>query len=85
MYAHLYLDDFTDAMAALGAMATGPSYGGNVVPCGVSVRLIRKRLGHTGVQLACSKWNHTLACKFPLMSHSPGSRALHIDLAQLLP
>jgi hypothetical protein len=32
VYAHLYLDDFTDAMAALGAIATGPSYGGNVVP-----------------------------------------------------
>ena len=41
VYAHLYADDHTDAMAALGAMAalnamdameTGPNYGPNVVP-----------------------------------------------------
>ncbi|WP_234801137.1 tyrosine-type recombinase/integrase [Mycobacteroides abscessus] len=30
-YAHLYADDFADAMAALGAMESGPTYGGNVV------------------------------------------------------
>jgi integrase len=32
VYAHLYADDHADAMAALGAMAAGPSDGGNVVP-----------------------------------------------------
>ena len=32
VYAHLYSDDHTDAMAALGAMETGPDYGPNVIP-----------------------------------------------------
>jgi integrase len=32
VYAHLYADDFADAMVALGAMETGPDYGPNVVP-----------------------------------------------------
>jgi integrase len=32
VYAHLYADDFADAMTALGAMETGPDYGPNVVP-----------------------------------------------------
>jgi hypothetical protein len=32
VYAHLYADDFADAMAALGAMEAEPSYGPNVVP-----------------------------------------------------
>ena len=32
VYAHLYADDHTDEMAALGAMETPPSYGPNVVP-----------------------------------------------------
>jgi integrase len=31
VYAHLYADDFADAMAALGAMAATPEYGPNVV------------------------------------------------------
>jgi hypothetical protein len=30
--AHLLIDDHSEAMAALGAMATGPSYGENVIP-----------------------------------------------------
>jgi hypothetical protein len=32
VYAHLYADDHSDAMAALGAMEAAPSYGANVVP-----------------------------------------------------
>jgi hypothetical protein len=32
VYAHLYADDFADAMAALGAMEAEPSHGTNVVP-----------------------------------------------------
>lgn len=33
VYAHLFnTDDFADAMAALGAMEAGPTYGENVVP-----------------------------------------------------
>lgn len=32
VYAHLYADDHTEAMAALGAMEAKPSYSGNVVP-----------------------------------------------------
>lgn len=32
VYAHLYEDDHSDAMAALGAMEVEPSYGPNVVP-----------------------------------------------------
>jgi hypothetical protein len=32
VYAHLYADDHSDAMAALGAMEATPSCGGNVVP-----------------------------------------------------
>jgi integrase len=32
VYAHLYADDFADAMAALGSMEAEPSYGPNVVP-----------------------------------------------------
>ncbi len=33
IYAHLFnTDDHAGAMAALGAMATGPTYGENVVP-----------------------------------------------------
>jgi integrase len=32
VYAHLYADDHSDAMAALGAMEAAPSYGPNVVP-----------------------------------------------------
>jgi hypothetical protein len=33
VYAHLFADDHGDAMAALGALGTGPSpsYGGNVI------------------------------------------------------
>jgi integrase len=31
VYAHLYADDFADAMAALGAMAAGPLQGDNVI------------------------------------------------------
>jgi hypothetical protein len=32
VYAHLFADDHTDAMAALNALETGPTYGKNVVP-----------------------------------------------------
>lgn len=32
VYAHLYADDFADAMTALGAMDTGPQHAENVVP-----------------------------------------------------
>jgi hypothetical protein len=33
VYAHLFnTDDHADAMAALGAMEAGPTYGENVVP-----------------------------------------------------
>jgi integrase len=32
VYAHLYADDYSDAMAALGAMEAAPEYGPNVVP-----------------------------------------------------
>lgn len=32
VYAHLFSDDHADAMAALGAMVTGPLHGENVVP-----------------------------------------------------
>jgi integrase len=32
VYAHLYADDHTDAMAALGAMEVEPDYGPNVIP-----------------------------------------------------
>jgi UDP-N-acetylmuramate-alanine ligase len=32
VYAHLYSDDHTDAMAALGAMEAGPTHAENVVP-----------------------------------------------------
>ncbi len=32
VYAHLYADDFADAMAALGAMEATPEHSPNVVP-----------------------------------------------------
>lgn len=32
VYAHLYADDHTDAMAALGAMEVAPAHAENVVP-----------------------------------------------------
>jgi hypothetical protein len=32
VYAHLLADDHSDAMAALGAMGTGPVHAENVVP-----------------------------------------------------
>jgi integrase len=32
VYAHLFADDHADAMAALGAMETGPLHGDNVIP-----------------------------------------------------
>jgi hypothetical protein len=39
VYAHLLADDHSDAMAALGAMATGPTgYDENVVPLRVTRR-----------------------------------------------
>lgn len=37
--AHLYADDFADAMAALDAMEAEPSYGPNVVPIGAAKEL----------------------------------------------